>query len=124
MTSKNNNINYIHNNRNHACASPVVKSTSLKTPVINIRRLNLHQATSCRITSDAMKDYKLFNRLRVVVSPLKFPVVRKINRSIFPKITKCMASRCLCCSFLHAKTNVVSSVNNRTFNCIIKENVT
>lgn len=124
MTNKNRKNIDLQTNWNHASSSSIVKVNTLKTPVVNIRRLNLHQATSCRITSEAMNGNKLFNSLRVVVSPLKFPVVRNVRRSIFPKITKCLTGKCLCCSFLQTESNVVSSVNNRKFNCLLKQNVT
>ena len=48
------------------------------------------------------------NRLRIRLSPLKSPILRKntipYKRSgIYPSISKCKAKSCICCKYLIAK---------------------
>ena len=60
------------------------------------------------------------NNLRVILPPLKSPVLRKYSNpferpGMYPSISKCNAKRCNCCMHLCTNSTVTSSVNGRKF---------
>ena len=62
-------------------------------------------------------------RIRIKLSPLKSPVLRKysnlFNRpGMYPSISKCNTKSCNCCKQLCTKSTVTSSVNGRIFSVI------
>ena len=61
--------------------------------------------------------------LRVVLSPLGSPVLRKYSNpfkrpGLYPSISKCNAKRCYCCMHLCTNSTVTSSVNGRKFSVV------
>ena len=63
------------------------------------------------------------NNLRVMLSPLKLPVLRKYSNpfkrpGMYPSISKCNAKRCNCCMHLCTNSTVTSSVNGRKFSVV------
>ena len=63
------------------------------------------------------------NNLRVMLSPLKSPVLRKYSNpfkrpGMYPSISKCNAKRCNCCMYLCTNSTVTSSVNGRKFSVV------
>ena len=66
---------------------------------------------------------RLHNNLRVMLSPLKSPVLRKYSNpfkrpGMYPSISKCNAKRCNCCMHLCTNSIVTSSVNGRKFSVV------
>ena len=64
-----------------------------------------------------------FYNLKIRLSPLKSPILRKyINPfkrpGTYPSISKCNAKKCNCCNHLCSKTTITSSVNGRTFSVV------
>ena len=63
------------------------------------------------------------NNLRVMLPPLKSPVLRKYSNpfkrpGMYPSISKCNAKRCSCCMHLCTNSTVTSSVNGRKFSVV------
>lgn len=101
-------------------------------PSINIKRLNLYSATSLQVTNNALSNDKIFsNKARVIVSPLRSNVLKSLkNSNVFklddgfrPQVSMCNARRCICCPLFQTNSNISSSVNNRTFNCLFDSNL-
>jgi hypothetical protein len=95
-----------------------------RTAVVNIRKLNLHFANTCQVSSNNNSNNKLLCKsLRVVVSPLKLPERHTKRRGLFPNIFKCNSRTCMCCSFLQTSHVINSSINRRNFNCSLNEDI-
>ena len=89
---------------------------------VRIRPLNLFLASSVDLQG-ASNTYVLRNNLRVRLSPIKSPGLRKYlnpfkRPSMYPSISKCNAKSCICCQHLCTNTTITSSVNGRTFSVI------
>ena len=68
------------------------------------------------------------NNLRVMLSPLKSPVLRKYSNpfkrpGMYPSISKCNAKRCNCCMHLCTNSTVTSCVNGRKFSVVNNSDV-
>ena len=109
---------------------------------ISISPLRLHSASSVQIPSSIRKFNTMLpstassvnlhgitnsnvfhNNLRIRLSPLKSPILRKYTNpfkrcGMYPSISKCNAKRCKCCKHLSTKSTVTSSVNGRQFSII------
>ena len=90
-------------------ASSVRIPNSVKTfrtliPAVRLRPLNLLSASSVNLYG--LANTSIFhNNLRVMLSPLKSPVLRKYSNpfkgpGMYPSISKCTAKRCNCCMHL------------------------
>ena len=83
---------------------------------------NEKQASSVNL--HGLADTSIFhNNLRVMLSPLKSPVLRKYSNpfkrpGMYPSISKCNAKRCNCCMHLCINSTVTSSVNGRKFSVV------
>ena len=88
----------------------------------NERPLNLLSASSVNL--HGLADTSIFhNNLRVMLSPLKSPVLRKYSNpfkrpGMYPSISKCNAKRCNSCMHLCTNYTVTSSVNGRKFSVV------
>ena len=91
-------------------------------PTLSLRQLNLLSASS--INLHGLANTSIFhNNLRVMLSPLKSPVLRKYSNPfkrprMYPSISKCNAKRCNCCMHLCTNSTVTSSVNGRKFSVV------
>ena len=91
-------------------------------PALRLRPLNLLSASSVNL--HGLADTSIFqNNLRVMLSPLKSPVLRKYSNpfkrpGMYPSISKCNAKRCNCCMHLCTNSTVTSSVNGRKFSVV------
>ena len=91
-------------------------------PAVRLRPLKLLSASSVNL--HGLANTGIFhNNLRVILSPLKSPVLRKYSNpfkrpGIYPSISKCNAKRCNCCMHLCTSSTVTSSVNGRTFSVV------
>ena len=89
---------------------------------VRIRPLNLFSASSVDLHG-ASNTNVLRNNLRVRLSPIKSPVLRKYlnpfkRPSMYPSISKYTANSCNCCIHLCTNNTITSSVNGRTFSVI------
>ena len=112
--------------RSHS-ASPVLlpnnTASSLRhTPSVRLSSLNFHSAKSFNIPRTNTNSIPVFrNNLRIRISPIKSPILRKYNikpsRSRgYHSIYNCNSKRCGCCNFLSHRSTITSNVNGRTFN--------
>ena len=91
-------------------------------PALRLRPLNLLSASSVNL--HGLADTSIFhNNLRVMLSPLKSPVLRKYSNpfkrpGMYPSISNCNAKRCNCCMHLCTNSTVTSSVNGRKFSVV------
>ena len=91
-------------------------------PALRLRPLNLLSASSVNL--HGLANTSIFhNNLRVMLSPLKSPVLRKYSNpfkrpGMYPSISKCNAKRCNCCMNLCTNSTVTSSVNGRKFSVV------
>ena len=91
-------------------------------PALRLRSLNLLSASSVNL--HGLANTSIFhNNLRVMLSPLKSPVLRKYSNPfkrprMYPSISKCNAKRCNCCMHLCTNSTVTSSVNGRKFSVV------
>ena len=91
-------------------------------PSVKLQPLNLGLTSS--INLHGLNIASIFhNCLRIKLSPLKSPVLRKYSNpfkrlGIYPSISMCTAKRCNCCKHLCTKSTVTSSVNGRVFSVI------
>ena len=89
---------------------------------VRLRPLNLLSASSVNL--HGLANTSIFhNNLRVMLSPLKSPVLRKYSNpfkrpGMYPSISKCNAKRCNCCMHLCTSSTVTSSVNGRKFSVV------
>lgn len=127
-----NTINKKQPPKSNGTPKPLHKIKNAGLPCVNIKRLNLYTATTLQVTNNTLSDDKLFSdKLRVLVSPLRsnilrklsIPSVLKLDDGLRPKVSMCNARRCMCCPLLQAKSNISSSVNSRTFNCKFTKNI-
>ena len=91
-------------------------------PALRLRPLNLLSASSVNLHGSANTSI-FHNNLRVMLSPLKSPVLRKYSNpfkrpGMYPSILKCNAKRCNCCMHLCTNSTVTSSVNGRKFSVV------
>ena len=90
--------------------------------VYKIRPLNILSASSVNLRGITNSNV-FHNNLRIRLSPLKSPILRKYTNSfkrcgMYPSISKCNAKRCKCCKHLSTKSTVTSYVNGRQFSII------
>ena len=91
-------------------------------PALRLRPLTLVSASSVNL--HGLANTSIFhNNLRVMLSPLKSPVLRKYSNpfkrpGMYPSISKCNAKRCNCCMHLCTNSTVTSSVNGRKFSVV------
>ena len=91
---------------------------------LHISPISYHSASSVRIPSSVNNFRDMLPTIRL--SPLGSPIIRKITkpfnafkrRGIYPRVSKCNAKRCVCCTHLCTKTTIKSSVNGRQFSII------
>ena len=89
---------------------------------LRLRPLNLLSASTVNL--HGLANISIFhNNLRVMLSPLKSPVLRKYSNpfkrpGMYPSISKCNAKRCNCCMHLCTNSTVTSSVNGRKFSVV------
>ena len=91
-------------------------------PSIKIRPLNILSASSVNLHGITNSNVFHYN-LRIRLSPLKSPILRKYTNpykrcGMYPSISKCNAKRCKRCKHLSTKSTVTSSVNGRQFSII------
>ena len=114
--------------RLHSVSSVLIPSFTRKfntmLPSIKILPFNIHSASSVNL--HGITNSNVFhNNLRLRLSPLKSPILRKYTNpfkrcGMYPSISKCNAKRCKYCKHLSIKTTVTSSVNGRQFSVINK----
>ena len=86
-------------------------------PAVRLRPLNLLSASSVNL--HGLANTSIFhNNLRVMLSPLKSPILRKNSNpfkrpGMYPSISKCN-----CCMHLCTNSTVTSSVNGRKFSVV------
>ena len=91
-------------------------------PALRLRPLGLLSASSVNL--HGLADAGVFrNGVRVVLSPLESPVLRRYSSpfggpGMCPSISKCNAKRCNCCMHLCTNSTVTSSVNGRKFSVV------
>ena len=91
-------------------------------PALRLRPLNLSSASSVNL--HGLANTGIFhNNLRVVLSPLKSPVLRKYSNpfkrpGMYPSISKCNAKRCSCCVRLCTNSAVASSAGGGKFSVV------
>ena len=91
-------------------------------PTLRLRPLNLSSASSVNL--HGLANTSIFhNNLRVMLSPLKSPVLRKYSNpfkrpGMYPSISKCNVKRCNYCMHLCTNSTVTSSVNGRKFSVV------
>ena len=117
MTMKNKSKFTISPLRLHSASSIQIPNSLL--PTVNVTPLKLHSASSINLHG-ASNNNSFRNRLRIRLSPLKSPILRKntipYKRSgMYPSISSCSANICSCCIYLNCKTTIISTVNNRQF---------
>ena len=76
--------------------------------------IRLNGASNCNIFR---------NSLRIRLSPVKSPIIRKYKnlvkrRSLYPSISTCNVKSCICCSHLNCKSTIRSTVNGRQFSIV------
>ena len=112
--------------RLHAASSVRIPTSihSFRTlfPTVRIRPLNLFSASSVDLHGTSNTNV-LRNNLRVRLSPIKSPVLRKYlnpfkRTSMYPSISICNAKSCNCCQHICTYTTITSSVNGRTISVI------
>ena len=97
-------------------------------PSVLVRPINLFSATSVNFSgADNTNMFK--NNLRIRLSPLKSPILRKYTNpfkrsGMYPSNSKCNAKRCRCCSHLCTASTVSSSVNGRRFSVVNMSDLT
>ena len=82
--------------------------------ILSVSSVNLHGITNSSV---------FHNNLRIRLSPLKSPILRKYTNpfkrcGMYPSMFKCNAKRCKYCKHLRTKTTVTSSVNGRQISVI------
>ena len=112
--------------RLHSASSVQIPSSTRKfntmVPSIKIRPLNILSAFFVNLHG-ITNSCVFHNNLRIRLSPLKSPVLRKYiypfkRCGMYSSIFKCNAKSCKCCTHLSTKTTVTSSVNGRQFSVI------
>ena len=91
-------------------------------PAVRLRPLKLLSASSVNL--HGLTNTSIFlNNLRVMLSPLKSPALRKYSYpfkrpGMYPSISKCNAKGYKCCMHLCTNSTVTSSVNGRKFSVV------
>ena len=91
-------------------------------PAVRLRPLNLLSASSVNL--HGLANTSIFhNNIRVMLSPLKSPVLRKYSNrfkrpGMYPSISKCNAKSSTCCMHLCINSTITSSVNGRKFSVV------
>ena len=91
-------------------------------PAVRLRPLNVLSASSVNL-HDLANTSIFRNNLRIMLSPLTSPVLRKYTNlfkrpGMYPSISKCNAKRCNCCMHLYTSSTVTSSVNGWKFSVV------
>ena len=97
-------------------------------PSVLVRPINLFSVASVYF-SGASNTNMFKNNLRIRLSPLKSPILRKYTNpfkrsGMYPRSSKCNAKRCRCCSHLCTVSTVSSSVNGRRFSVVNMSDLT
>lgn len=113
-----------------------IKSFKSLQPSVRLSRINLSSASSINMTGlQRAHCTNLFkNNLKITLSPLKSPILRKYNisttnnlndgrRRPYPSIFKCNSKRCRCCDYLNCNSIIKSTVNGRTFSVNINNDI-
>ena len=95
---------------------------TLIIPALRLRPLNLLSASSVNLHGLAITSI-FHNNLRVMLSPIKSPALRKYSNpfkrpGMYPSISKCNAKRYNCWVHLCTNSTVTSSVNGRKFSVV------
>ena len=97
--------------------------------LLSASSVNLHGLAASFVNLHGLANTSIFhNNLRVMLSPLKSPVLRKYSNpfkrpGMYPSISKCNAKRCNCCKHLCTNSTVTSSVNGRKFSVVNKSDL-
>ena len=91
-------------------------------PSVKVTPLKLHSASSIYLHG-ASNNNILHNRLRIRLSPMKSPILRKYKNpykrsGMYPTISKRNAKSCICCKYLDCKSTIISNVSNRQFSVV------
>ena len=91
-------------------------------PTINITPLKLSSVSSIKLNG-ASNCNILRNRLRIRLSPVKSPIIRKYKNpdkrhSLHLSISSCNVKSCISCSHLNCKSTIRSTVNGRQFSIV------
>ena len=91
-------------------------------PSVMVTPLTYHSASSINLHG-ASNNNIFHNRLRIRLSPMKSPILRKYKNpykrsGMYPSISKCNAKCCIFCKYLNCKSTIVSNVNNRQFSVV------
>ena len=86
-------------------------------------RYRLKYCLKGSLSQNQPTNQNFHNNLRIRLSPLKSPILRKHTNpfkrcGMYPSISKCNAKRCKCCKHLSTKSTFTSSVNVRQFSII------
>ena len=109
----------------------IITNASSLQPVVRLKLINLHSASSIRIPSNSINKC-FYNGPRVVLSPLKnarlgsskFRHIPFKTHRLYPNITKCNSKRCKCCKYISCNSTIKSSVSGRTFSVKLSVDVT
>ena len=93
-----------------------------------VRPINLLSAASVNF-SGAGNTNMFKNNLRIRLSPLNSPILRKYTNpfkrsGMYPSISRGNAKRCRCCSQFCTASTVSSSVNDRRFSVVNMSDLT
>ena len=93
---------------------PFTAALTKKVNILSAFSVNFHGITHSNV---------FHNNLRIRLSPLKSPILRKYaylfkRCGMYPSISKCNAKGCKRCKHLSTKSTVTSSVNGRQFSII------
>ena len=118
--------------------------TNIYRFIVTISPLRLHSTSSVQIPHSTSKFNSLLptvnvtplelililyhpsiymGLLRIRLSPLKTPILRKYNNpykrsGMYASISKCNTKSCICCKYRNYKTAIVSTVNNRRLSVV------
>ena len=112
--------------RLHSASSVRIPNSinNLRTSIPAVRLIQLSLLSSSSVNLHGLANTSIFhNNLRVMLSPLKSPVLRKCSNpfkrpGMYPIISKCNAKTCNCCMHLCTNSIVTSSVNGRKFSVV------
>ena len=94
-----------------------------------IPAMRLRPLSASSVNLHGLANTSIFqNNRRVMLFPLKSPVLRKYSNlfkrhGMYPSISKCNAKRCNCCKHLCTNSTVTSSVNGRKFSVVNNSNL-
>ena len=115
--------------RLHSASSVWIPNSinNFRTLILAVRLIPLNLLSASSVNLHGLANTSIFhNNLRVMLSPLKSPVLRKYSNpfkrpGMYPSISKCNAKRCNYCMHLCTNSTVTSSVNGRNFQSLILE---